>query len=88
MLDCVSFLAQSVFDMKARLKAHGSDLGVYFGRPESIVPSLVRHLESMGDKVEGVWLQREVRMFQPPLTIAVLTKHFSLHLKSALLKND
>jgi deoxyribodipyrimidine photolyase len=55
-----SFLAQSVFDVKTRLKALGSDLGVYFGRPESVIPRLVRHLESKGDKVEGVWLQSEV----------------------------
>jgi deoxyribodipyrimidine photo-lyase len=55
-----SFLAQSVFDVKTRLKALGSDLGVYFGHTESIVPLLVRQLESKGDKVEGVWLQREV----------------------------
>ncbi|KAG9093114.1 hypothetical protein FS749_015056 [Ceratobasidium sp. UAMH 11750] len=54
------FLAQSVFDLQKRLRALGSDLGVYFGRPENIVPSLVQHLESKGDQVEGVWLQREV----------------------------
>ncbi|KAG8747837.1 hypothetical protein FRC10_011283 [Ceratobasidium sp. 414] len=54
------FLAQSVFDVKRRLRALGSDLGVYFGRPENIVPALIRHLESKGDRVEGVWLQREV----------------------------
>ncbi|QRV79569.1 deoxyribodipyrimidine photo-lyase [Ceratobasidium sp. AG-Ba] len=54
------FLAQSVFDVKRRLQSLGSDLNVYFGRAENIVPSLVRHLESKGDTVQGVWLQREV----------------------------
>jgi hypothetical protein len=50
-----------VFDLKLGLNSVGSDLGVYFGRPENVVPRLVSRLLNQGDKVEGVWLQREVR---------------------------
>ncbi|CAE6430806.1 unnamed protein product [Rhizoctonia solani] len=53
------FLAQSVFDMKSQLKSVGSDLGIYLGRPEIIVPHLVNRLQERGDKIEGVWLQQE-----------------------------
>ncbi|KDN45210.1 hypothetical protein RSAG8_05125, partial [Rhizoctonia solani AG-8 WAC10335] len=37
----VRFLVQSVFDLKSQLKSMGSDLGVYLGRPENVVPRLV-----------------------------------------------
>ncbi|KAH7339583.1 DNA photolyase, FAD-binding/Cryptochrome [Rhizoctonia solani] len=54
------FLVQSVFDLKSQLKSMGSDLGVYLGRPENVVPCLVHQLRDQGDTIEGVWLQREL----------------------------
>ncbi|CAE6430820.1 unnamed protein product [Rhizoctonia solani] len=53
------FLAQSVFDLKSQLESVGSNLGVYLGRPENVVPRLVHQLRVQGDTIEGVWLQRE-----------------------------
>ncbi|KAJ1304547.1 hypothetical protein OPQ81_005688 [Rhizoctonia solani] len=53
------FLVQSVFDLKSQLKSLGSDLGIYMGRPENIVPQLVHQLLDQGDTIEGVWLQQE-----------------------------
>ncbi|CAE6419686.1 unnamed protein product [Rhizoctonia solani] len=53
------FLVQSVFDLKSQLKSAGSDLGVYLGRPENVVPHLIHQLQKQGDTIEGVWLQRE-----------------------------
>ncbi|KAG8691739.1 hypothetical protein FRC11_011118 [Ceratobasidium sp. 423] len=53
------FLVQSVFDLKSQLKSLGSDLGVYLGRPENVVPRLVHQFRDQGDTVEGVWLQQE-----------------------------
>ncbi|KAF8706119.1 DNA photolyase, partial [Rhizoctonia solani] len=55
-----SFLAQSVFDVKSQLKSVGSDLAIYLGRPENVVPHLVSGLQERGDTIEGVWLQQEV----------------------------
>ncbi|CAE6403063.1 unnamed protein product [Rhizoctonia solani] len=37
----------------------GSDLGVYLGRPENVVPHLVNRFQERGDIIEGVWLQQE-----------------------------
>lgn len=45
------------------------------GRPENVVPTLIRQFQSQGDKVEGVWLQREVR---PP--ISLLTAGWIIHI--------
>ncbi|CAE6532592.1 unnamed protein product [Rhizoctonia solani] len=55
----VRFLVQSVFDLKSQLRSLGSNLGIYLGQPENVVPQVVRQLREQGDTIEGVWLQRE-----------------------------
>ena len=54
------FVNNSVFDLRDRLRARGSDLAMYAGTPEAVIPKLVRAIRNKGDTVEGVWMGKEV----------------------------
>lgn len=53
------FLHESLVDLQENLEKRGSGLRVMFGRPEIVVPSLVKSYQDKGIRVEGVWLGRE-----------------------------
>ncbi|CDS00413.1 hypothetical protein [Sporisorium scitamineum] len=55
-----SFINESVFDLRDRLRGVGSDLALFAGTPESVIPALVREIRDKGDTVEGVFLGREI----------------------------
>lgn len=55
-----SFVSESVYDLRSRLRDVGSDLLIRFGRPEDVVGHLVEAFQRRGDQVEGVWLQKEM----------------------------
>ncbi len=61
-------MVESVFDLKERYKEKGSDMIVACGKPETIVTSVVKALLKQGDRVEGVWMQKEVSQFSRLLT--------------------
>ncbi|CBQ70960.1 related to Deoxyribodipyrimidine photolyase [Sporisorium reilianum SRZ2] len=54
------FVNESVFDLRARLRGVGSDLAMYAGTPESVVPALIHKIRAGGDSVEAVYLGREI----------------------------
>ncbi|KAJ9478672.1 putative Deoxyribodipyrimidine photo-lyase, mitochondrial (putative) [Pseudozyma hubeiensis] len=54
------FINESVFDLRDRLRSVGSDLAMFAGTPESVVPSLVNEIRDKGDTVEAVYLGREI----------------------------
>ena len=54
------YLVNSLFDLKSSLRARNSDLSLWAGLPEVVVPQLVRQLQAGGDRVEGVWFGKEV----------------------------
>jgi deoxyribodipyrimidine photo-lyase len=54
------FISETVYDLRSRLRAVGSDLMVRFGRPEVVVENLAKAFQAQGDEVEGVWLQKEM----------------------------
>lgn len=54
------FLTNSIFDLKSSLQARNSDLSLWAGLPEVVVPEIVKALQSQGDRVEGVWMGKEV----------------------------
>ncbi|KAN0060114.1 hypothetical protein ACQY0O_008088 [Thecaphora frezii] len=56
----VKFMNNSVFDLRDRLRKRGSDLAVFAGTPEAVVPSLVKAIRDKGDTVEAVWMGKEV----------------------------
>lgn len=49
-----------MYDVRSRLRDAGSDLLIRFGTPEQVIESLVKALQSRGDEVEGVWMQKEM----------------------------
>jgi deoxyribodipyrimidine photo-lyase len=54
------YVAESVYDLRSRLREVGSDLVIRFGIPEVVVTNFVRAFQERGDEVEGVWLQKEM----------------------------
>ncbi len=54
------FINESVFDLRERLRSIGSDLAMFAGTPESVVPSLIKSIRDKGDTVEAVYLGREI----------------------------
>ncbi|PWN53911.1 cryptochrome [Violaceomyces palustris] len=56
----LKFLNNSVFDLRDRLRSVGSDLAMFAGTPEAVVPALVKEIRQKGDTVEGVWMTKEV----------------------------
>lgn len=54
------FLVEAVMDLKSRYRSKGGDMVVACGRPEKVVCEIVKGLLDGGDKVDGVWLQKEV----------------------------
>ena len=50
--------------VRNNLKKHNSDLVVGFGRPENVVHGIVKSLLDKGDQVQGVYMQREVRLWK------------------------
>ncbi|EST05766.1 DNA photolyase, N-terminal [Kalmanozyma brasiliensis GHG001] len=54
------FINESVFDLRERLRSVGSDLAIFAGTPESVVPSLIKSIRDKGDTVEAVYLGREI----------------------------
>ncbi|SPO25182.1 related to Deoxyribodipyrimidine photolyase [Ustilago trichophora] len=54
------FINESVFDLRDRLRSVGSDLAMFAGTPESVIPSLVKSIRDKGDTVEAVYLGREI----------------------------
>ena len=54
------YLTNSIFDLKTNLKKRNSDLSLWAGLPELVVPDIVRALQKNGDTVEGVWMTSEV----------------------------
>ena len=53
------FMTEGIYDLKDRLKNRNSDLLVRFGKLEEVVDEVVGSLLEGGDKVEGVWLQKD-----------------------------
>ncbi|UTT96905.1 hypothetical protein NDA17_004807 [Ustilago hordei] len=51
---------QSLFDLKQSLRSIGSDLSIFAGTPEAVVPGLIKGIRDSGDTVEAVYLGREV----------------------------
>lgn len=54
------FIAETVYDLRSRLRDRGSDLCIRFGITEDVVTNLVRALQESGTEVEGVWMQKEM----------------------------
>ncbi|PWN48921.1 cryptochrome [Violaceomyces palustris] len=54
------FISESVYDLRSRLRESGSDLLIRFGFPEEVIYNLVEAIQSAGDTVEGVWMQKEM----------------------------
>ncbi|PWZ03131.1 cryptochrome [Testicularia cyperi] len=54
------FISETVYDLRSRLRAVGSDLLIRFGIPEVVVANLVSAFQAEGTHVEGVWLQKEM----------------------------
>ena len=54
------FINQSRFDLKQSLRSIGSDLSIFAGTPEAVVPGLIKGIRDCGDTVEAVYLGREV----------------------------
>jgi deoxyribodipyrimidine photo-lyase len=55
------FLAQSVWDLKDNLEAHGSGLIIRAGDPVQILDSLFQHLKNAGGmKISAVWMTEDV----------------------------
>ncbi|SOV09081.1 related to Deoxyribodipyrimidine photolyase [Ustilago sp. UG-2017a] len=54
------FINQSRFDLKQSLRSIGSDLLIFAGTPEAVVPGLIKGIRDCGDTVEAVYLGREV----------------------------
>lgn len=48
-----------MLDLQKTLEDLGSTLDIYFGRPERVVPKLVKGFSDQGVRVEGVWIARE-----------------------------
>lgn len=59
------FLAEGVYDLKARLRTKGSDLLVRFGKTEDVALNIVNALRANGDVVAGVYMQKEVSLLMP-----------------------
>lgn len=53
------FLHESLVDLQSTLQTLGSDLSIYFGHPEKVVPAIVRACASAGHSVEAVYLSPE-----------------------------
>ena len=56
----VRFLVETVYDLRKRLNALGSNLLIRFGRPEVILANMIKGFQAQGDLVSGVYLQSEV----------------------------
>ena len=56
----VRFLAESVYDLQNNLKSKGSNLLVRFGKPEKVVPEIIKALQKEGHEV-SLYSQAEVR---------------------------
>lgn len=54
----LAFLLQSVFELREGYRRSGGDLLIGYGRPEVLIPSLIKKLQEYGDVV-GVWAQKE-----------------------------
>jgi deoxyribodipyrimidine photo-lyase len=54
------FMVESVFDLKQRYKEKGADLVLACGKPEHVVANITKAILDQGDRVEGVWMQKEV----------------------------
>lgn len=54
----LAFLLQSVFELREGYRRSGGDLLIGYGRPEVLIPSLVKKLQEDGE-VAGVWAQKE-----------------------------
>ncbi|PWN30767.1 cryptochrome, partial [Jaminaea rosea] len=54
------FIAESVYDLRSRLRDRGSDLCIRFGRVEDVVANLVKAFQDQSTNVEGVWMQKEM----------------------------
>ncbi|CAO1625863.1 unnamed protein product [Parajaminaea phylloscopi] len=54
------FIAESVYDLRSRLRERGSDLCIRFGITEDVVSNLVHAFKASGTRVEGVWMQKEM----------------------------
>jgi deoxyribodipyrimidine photo-lyase len=54
----LAFLLQSVFELREGYRRSGGDLLIGYGRPEVLLPSLIKRLQEQGE-VAGVWAQRE-----------------------------
>ncbi|TPX32188.1 hypothetical protein SmJEL517_g04615 [Synchytrium microbalum] len=56
----LKFLIESIDDLKSSLLKHNSSLIIRYGRPEDVIPALVRGLQGDGVKVSGVYCMKEV----------------------------
>ncbi|PWN46339.1 cryptochrome [Ceraceosorus guamensis] len=54
------YLTNSVFDVRDSLRSRNSDLSIWAGLPEVVVPRVVEALQKRGDSVEGVWMSKEI----------------------------
>lgn len=54
------FLWESVNDLQQTLRKRGSELVVRLGEPEKVIIDLVKSYQQDGDRVLGVYMQKEV----------------------------
>lgn len=54
------FLLQAIYRLRETYRHSGGNMLIGYGRPEVLVPALVRHLKKNGGKAEGVWAQNEI----------------------------
>lgn len=55
----ISFAAESVYDLRSRLRERGSDLCIRFGLVEDVVANLIKAFQDQGDEVEALWMEKE-----------------------------
>lgn len=55
----VRFLHKSVYNLRSNLRKVGSDLSLWAGQPQVILPKIIKALQDKGDRVEAVWMSKE-----------------------------
>lgn len=57
----LAFLLQAIYGLRDTYRRSGGDMLIGYGKPEVLLPALVKSLKSKG-KVEGVWAQNEISL--------------------------
>jgi deoxyribodipyrimidine photo-lyase len=55
----VRFLHKSVYNLQSNLRRVGSDLSIWAGQPQIVLPRIIKALKDQGDNVEAVWMSKE-----------------------------